>query len=195
MRTSAATNVPRLSPPNSLTAFSLQPPSRRVAFTLIELLAVMLIICFLIAAIGSAYMHARKVAWKEKARDTGRQLAAAWNIRLADDHEFPITALVDTTPVNETGETVRDVDFDTTPTNMVILNVNINNRTYFEQNADQRVNGLRDKWKQLFHVRLDANYSGKIAHPVLTGTVVRANVIVWSDGARPGVPKEAIVVW
>ena len=164
---------------------------RRRAFTLIEMLAVITIICLLIGVAVNAMMAARKTAWKQTARATAKQLARAWNTRLENDSRFP-----DTGPGNSTGWDASassygsgDWKFDTTASNMVVLNLSI----HFDQNTDNQANGLRDHWGHYYHIILDRNYDGKIANPVAGGGDIHANVVVYSDG--PGPTADMIIVW
>ena len=56
--------------------------ARRAGFTLVELLIVILVISILIAVGFGAFQQARNTAWKQKSRDSARQIATAWNLRL-----------------------------------------------------------------------------------------------------------------
>ena len=169
--------------------------ARRRAFTLIEMLAAITIICLLIGVAVSAFAAARTAAWKNKARATARQLAAAWNLRLQADARFPIDAPI--TPPYPGGSS--DWSFDSTANNMSVLNSNANNVVYFEQNTTEQsangaVNGLRDHWGNFYHVILDANYDGQITLPSNAGGgLIQANVVVWSTG--PGPTKDVVIAW
>jgi type II secretory pathway pseudopilin PulG len=149
-----------------------------------ELLVVILIIGIL-ASIGvGLYIQARNTAWKERARDTARQIAIAWNVRLLDDHKFPdaIVLLYPSQP------------FQTTAANMAILNSNAYSRIYLEQSAEQRINGMRDKWGNFFYVQLDTTYSGAIKDPRDASATINANVVVWSKGPHPSDPADSYCV-
>lgn len=190
--------------------------SSRAAFTLVEMLAVLLIISVLASVALGAYWKARDTAWREKTRDTARQLAIAWNMRLVDDAKFPdaksfdLTASVvtdsGTVPASATdspGDPNALATFATTPLNMALVCVASNNtqsRIYFEQNAAQRASilnggGLKDHWNNFFYVRLDKHYDGKIPNPTNSTTSIRANVIVWSTGKRPDHMNEWILAF
>lgn len=152
-----------------------------MGFTLIEMLAVILIIAIL-ATIGlGLYQQARNAAWKQKARDSARQIATAWNLRLIEDHAFPATTAFVADPVYNT-DAPQSITFETGTNNMMVLN---STKIYLEQNADQRKYGMKDKWGQSFHVRLDMNFDGVVTSP-LDNTPIHANVVVWSLGPYPG---------
>ena len=160
-----------------------QKSTLRAGFTLVELLTVILIISVLAAACIGIYQQARNAAWKEKARDTARQIATAWNVRLMDDHAFP-AAIIATQP------------FYTTAANMAILNDYAANRIYLEQNADQRIidtpptHGMKDRWGNFYKVQLDVTYKGTVPNP-LGGPDINANVVVWSLGPTPASPSSS----
>ena len=174
-------------------------PARRRAFTLIEMLAAIAIICLLIGVAVSAFAAARTAAWKNKARATARQLAAAWNLRLQADGRFPDHTLFDPADPDPSAGSYAGYDwkFSTTAANMSILNSNANNVVYFEQNgteqsANGQVNGLRDHWGNYYHVILDFNYDGQILNPI-DNSPIQANVVVWSTG--PGPTKDVVIAW
>jgi prepilin-type N-terminal cleavage/methylation domain-containing protein len=169
-------------------------------FTLIELLTVIVIIGIIFSSITIAYQHARTAAWKEKARDTARQLATAWNLRLQDDREWPATSANYQTVFDSADLANNDLTFQTTPANMSLLGSTNNpqSKIYFDQNADQRANGLRDHWGNLFSVRLDLDYDGQVLNPTNGASdtaVIKANVVVWSTGPKPGVKEQWVVAW
>ena len=164
-------------------------PRPRAGFTLIEMLTVLLIIALLASIAFGAFQAARTTAWKQKARDAGRQLAIAWNLKMQDDGKFPSMAAFDTSAVGSDGS---EITFDATGYN---LTNSLNGaRTYFEATTDQQHNGLRDHWGQLFHVRLDADYDGQVKDPANSAQYIHANVVVWSDGP-PGRSNAQIVIW
>ena len=181
-------------------------PAAAAGFTLIEMMAVLLIICILVSLAIGAYWKARDTAWREKARDTARQLAIAWNMRLVDDTKFP-DSIPDSGNNSVSGApSVNPADgleptFATTGANMALVCVASNNtqsRVYFEQNATQRSltlsGGLKDHWDHYFYVTLDKDYDGTIKSPV-DGSTIHANVIVWSMGKRPDKKEEWVVAF
>jgi prepilin-type N-terminal cleavage/methylation domain-containing protein len=163
--------------------------ARNSGFTLIELLVVITIISILVVASIGIYNQAQIAAWKQKSRDTARQLAVAWNARLMEEHTFPVAALTATSVAKYTDP--NSLTFETTTNNMVPLT----SSGSLDQNAEQRQKGMRDKWGRTFLVRLDTDYDGIVTHPVDL-TSVHANVIAWSLGPNPSNPSNSwVVVW
>lgn len=159
---------------------------RRSGFTLLELLSVLLIIGVIISIAFGAFVQARTTAWKQKARDSARQIATAWSTRLVENRAFPSASAFTADPVYDTDP--NSFTFETTTNNMAVLN-------YIDQNAEQRLNGMKDKWGRFFHVRLDTNYDGTVLSP-LDASLIRANVLVWSLGPTPLYPSNSwIMVW
>ena len=162
-------------------------PRRSSAFTLIEMLVVILIISILTAVTLGIYQQARNTAWKQKTRDSARQIATAWNVYLMDNHGFPSA----TNFTLYTGTPNVEITFPSSNVNMTVLN---GPKIYLEQSADQRRNGMKDKWNNPFNIRLDMNYDGMVLNPI-DGTTINANVIVWSTGPSPANPNTWVVVW
>ena len=166
--------------------------AKRTGFTLVEMLVVLVIIAVLIAAVMGALRSARQMAWRTKARDTARQLVAAWNLHLIDYREFPKqSALRD--PV--TG------GFAASSANLEKLNAD--KKIYLELSENERQDGLRDKWKRHFGFNLDFDYNGEIDNPApevyeskaKDYKVVRATAIAWSEGPDPKLKRKWIVQW
>jgi len=171
--------------------------NRKTAFTLAELLVSLTVIGILATLGVGSFWKARDTAWREKTRDTARQLAVAWNMRLVDDGQFPVfTVDTSVTPPTAPSTIQNAMVFATTPINMAQVCVSSNNvqkRIYFEQNAAARVYGLQDHWGNYFYVALDTSYTGTIASPTNTSSVIHANVVVWSTGKTPSNPNSWIV--
>jgi len=147
------------------------------------MLGVILIIGILAAALIGLYQQSRNAAWKERARDSARQIAIAWNLKLMDDHAFPSSVSFKdingaVLPLNTT-----EITFPSSSTNMAVLN---STKIYLEQSAEQRSinSGMKDKWGNYFNVRLDLNYDGMVKDPrdPSGATLINANVVVWSQG-------------
>ena len=62
---------------------------RKSGFTLVEMIAVLLILAILSAALTAGLGTARNKAWRAKARETCRNVCEAWNLYLVDMHKFP----------------------------------------------------------------------------------------------------------
>jgi len=180
--------------PNSLGA-SLQPNSLGRAscrgFTLVEMLVVVVIISILVASGVGIYSQARIAAWKERTRDTARQIAVAWNQRLLDDGTFP-TASLDA--FKDSSVLSGAYVFQTLTNTMCILNSNnngpllhgiITSYIYIDQSAAERQAGMLDHWGQPFYVQLDTTYKSRVINPIDKTTVINANVLVWSMGPNP----------
>ena len=157
------------------------------------MLIVIVIISLLTAALIGVFQQVRNSAWKQKARDSARQIAVAWNIKLLDDHTFP--------PANSVYQptAVTPLTFQTSVSNMVLLN---STKIYLEQNAlqrstnpsDSKTAGMRDHWGNLFYVQLDTSYSGIVNDPIDPSKTISANVIVWSTGPNPANPASSFCV-
>ena len=142
------------------------------------MLAVVLIISIL-ATIGfGTFQQARNAAWKQKARDSARQIATAVNLYLMDHRAFP-------------SNTTGSATFQTTKENMAFLNssvVDTKVRIYLDQDTAQRLNGMNDRWGNPFNVQMDVNFTGSVPNP-LAGCpnqpdTLNANVVVWSWGPK-----------
>ena len=149
-------------------------------FTLMEMLAVIVIICILMTVSMGVYKQVRNVAWKGKTRDSARQIATAWNLSLLENQSFPLAALA---PVGTVSGSY--LTFQTTTNTMMILN---SSKIYLEQSADQKRNGMKDKWGHCFNVQIDQNYGGTVEDPANpSAPKINANVVVWSYGPNgPG---------
>ena len=173
-----------------------QPPCgkrSRAAFTLIEMIVVLLIIAILMAATITGLSRARNNAWRIQARETCRQICEAWNSYLLDEREFPsMPEGAETTYANlkailgESGET------DESPT--VYLELKESERT-----AD---GGLQDHWGNFYKFTLDTDLDGEVKNPYpsangLSSDIVKATSIAWSMG-HPKYDKRddrKIVTW
>lgn len=167
-------------------------------FTLIEMVAVLLIIALLAAAITGGLASARYRAWRTQARESCRQLSQAWGAYLLDERKFP----------EELG-TAQKVRAEYDNIKYVAGEVG-SKRVYFELSEAEKESGggLRDHWKQLISFSLDTDYDGVVQnpHPEAFGNDdggsdkyanIRSPAIAWSEGD----PKKAkrkdnpIVAW
>ena len=171
----------------------------RAGFTLMEVLVVLVIIAILIASLFTGLQAARQMAWRTRARDTTRQLVQAWNLHLNDTRAFPAQQRF-------TGEKPEG-GYAAKPANLALLN---DGRIYLElseieRSADDRKNGLRDRWGNLLGFNLDFDYDGKVENPAPEAVgktpddkdqgLVLATAIAWSQGQSPEVRRKWVVQW
>ena len=166
----------------------------RAGFTLVEMLAVILIAAILIASLFNGLTAARQMAWRTRARDTARQLVQAWNLHLNDARAFPAQQKF-TGAKTEGG-------YAASPENLAMLN---DGRVYLELSEEDREYGLRDKWKRAMGFNLDFDYDGKVANPAPEAlekakdgahmASVQATAIAWSQGPNPEVKRKWVVQW
>lgn len=173
-------------------------------FTLIEMVAVVLILSLLMAAMVTGLSRARNAAWRVQARETCRELCEAWNAYLLEERAFPEKKEFDLDGGNSipaTADNIRFLSGKSDVTSKVYLELNEE-----EKNKDKR-DGLKDHWGNRIYFMLDFDYAGEIdnPHPAANGlgnnTKVRASAIAWSPGSdtKGGqkMPREDrwIVVW
>ena len=165
---------------------------RKSGFTLIEMIAVLLILAILSAALTAGLGAARNKAWRAKARETCRNISEAWNLYLVDMHKYPYDK-------NGGQELKANKD---NMTWLVNPEKNRLNRTYLEMDDKEKDEGLNDHWGQPLLFSLDTDYDGLVANPYPNIRdpaipTVKAASIAWSKGD----PKRAkrddnpIVVW
>ena len=170
-------------------------------FTMIEMVAVLLILAILAAAVTGGLSKARDRAWRTQARETCHQLAQAWNAYLVDERKFPDglgTGEGVLTEYDKIKYLVGEVD-----SGRVYLEL-----TDKEKEGKAQGGGLRDPWRQLFSFTLDLDYDGLVKNPYPDAFVdegddsekykkVRASSIVWSEGnpKRANRKDNPIVVW
>jgi len=172
-------------------------------FTLIEMVAVLLILALLSAAITGGLSKARARAWRTQSRETCRQLSQAWNLYLTDERAFPAD-LGNAQKVKALYENIRYVS-EGTASGRVYVEL-----TDKEKESEKNGGGLRDHWKQLIYFSLDTDYNGMVENPHPEVFIeeddeeklkkfknVRASSIVWSEGdpRRAGRRDNPIVVW
>lgn len=164
---------------------------RKSGFTLIEMIAVLLILSILAAALTAGLGTARNKAWRAKARETCRNICEAWNMYLLDMRKFP--KLGDGQKLEANSKNMEC---------LVDSSKNRLNRTYLEMDEKEKDEGFKDHWGQPICFSLDTDYDGQVVNPypkVREPPVakVKATSIAWSDGD----PKRAkrddnpIVVW
>lgn len=174
-----------------------QPPCgkrSRAAFTLIEMIVVLLIIAILMAATITGLSRARNNAWRMQARETCREISEAWNAYLLDMREFPSMSEGAATTHDNLKEIIGEGE-----TKTVYLEL----KKKEKESGDD--GGLRDHWGDLYHFTLDTGYEGEVKNPypeansLPSGTKVKATSIVWSFGGLPEddarYNNKRIVVW
>lgn len=144
-------------------------------FTLIEMIAVLLILALVAAAVTSGLAKARERAWRLRARDTCRQLCEAWNMYLVDEHRFP----------EELGN-AQKVKTDKTTLSHLSGGAK-SGRMYLELDDKRDKDGLLDHWGQPISFSLDTDYDGVVDNPYPKAfdpeiPKVRASSVAWSDG-------------
>ncbi len=161
-------------------------------FTLIEMVAVLLILALLAAAVTGGLSKARARAWRTQTRETCRQLCQAWNTYLLDERKFP----------DDLGA-AKEVKAEYEKIKYLAGGVEAA-RIYLELTDLEKETGLCDHWRQLLLFSLDMDYDGLVdnPHPEVFGDgrqaeKVRAASIAWSEGdPRKAKRKDnPIVAW
>lgn len=170
-------------------------------FTLIEMVAVLLILALLAAAVTGGLAKARDKAWRTQARETCRQLTQAWNAYLVDERKFP-SELGNAKEVKAEYENIKYLAGGS-GAKRVYLEL-----TDKEKEDKDKGGGLYDHWRQPLLFSLDMDYDGIVENPHPEAFVdkggstrkfekVRAASIAWSEGdpRRAGRRDNPIVVW
>ena len=148
---------------------------RAGGFTLVEMIAVLLILALLAAAVTGGLARVRENTWRLRARDTCRQLCAAWNMYLVDEHKFP----------SELG-TAQKVKADKKSLSHLLGEAS-SKRVYLELDDERDKDGLLDHWGQTLSFSLDTDYNGLVDNPYPDAfdpelPEVRASSVAWSEG-------------
>lgn len=165
--------------------------NNKSGFTLIEMIAVLLIIALLAAASTTGLSKAKDKAWRTQTRELCRQLNQAWNEYLTDERQFPSEL------GNAKGLTSE------------YKNIKYVAEKYIEltdKEKDAATGGLRDHWNGYIYFSLDADYDGFVDNPAPEARAVdeddveklakvAATSISWSKGKDPKRTKKWIVVW
>ena len=165
---------------------------RNSGFTLIEMVAVLLILAILAAALTAGLASARNKAWRTQARETCRELCTAWNAYLLDVRKFP----KDLGNANDLEAKYEKLKFIVDP------DENRFQRIYMEISEKERDTGLLDHWGRLIRFSLDTDYDGEVDNPYPNAfeppiSKAKATSIAWSDGdpRREQRDDNPIVIW
>lgn len=178
---------------------------RRSGFTLVEMLAVIVILSILMGAMSTAISAARRNAMRSAARESARQLANAWTVYLNDQGSFPDKQDFES-PAG------ADDTFYATPKNIGgLLNcqyiknkgkkVPISSSVIYYEATKKEIErsgtessgysytgtGVMDRWKNLISFTLDFDLDGSLVTP-FEGAKVKAPALAMSTG---GCPRES----
>ena len=165
---------------------------RNSGFTLIEMIAVLLILAILAAALTAGLANARNKAWRTQARETCRELCTAWNAYLLDIRKFP----------KDLGKASGlKADYDHLKW-IADPDENRFKRIYFEMSAKERETGFLDHWGRMIKFSLDTDYDGEVENPYPNAfdppiPKAKATSIAWSEGdpRREKRDDNPIVIW
>ena len=165
---------------------------RNSGFTLIEMVAVLLILAILAAALTAGLANARNKAWRTQARETCRELCTAWTAYLLDVRKFP----------KDLGKASGlKADYDHLKW-IADPDENRFKRIYIEMSAKERDTGFLDHWGGMIKFSLDADYDGEVENPYPNAfeppiSKAKATSIAWSEGdpRREKRDDNPIVIW
>ena len=173
--------------------------SDRSGFTMIEMVAVILILTLLIAVLVPSLSRARLGAWRVQAREACRELCGAWGAYLLDVRSFEAVpeSFGSKDGTKATSDNLKEIATGKGESPKIYIELNDT-----EREADDETGGLRDHWGQLLLFSLDKDYDGKVDNPYpaangLTDAKVKGSAIAWSLG-HPKYDKRAdrkIVIW
>lgn len=165
--------------------------SRKSGFTMIEVLASLLIISVLLSATAVGITGAQRSAKLAKSRDTARQVATAWSIYLLDNRSFPKQNTLSTGALPSGATPSGGPFFPMNHSNMDKLNSSGSGKSYLEFSNKELAKGASsakvcDAWDNPIYFALDFDYDGKIDSPSkeATGKVmaVKASAMAVSFG-------------
>ena len=173
---------------------------RKSGFTLIEMIAVLLILAMLAAALTAGLSNARNKAWRTQARETCRELCTAWNAYLLDCRKFPDNIRNNGKELDAEYENLKWI---VSPEWMEKEERKKHSgRIYLELSESEKNNGLIDHWGQTMKFSLDTDYDGQVDNPypaVFEPPVSKAKAtsIAWSNGdpRRANRDDNPIVIW
>ena len=158
---------------------------RKSGFTLVEMLAVLVIIALLAAALTFGLSRARNSAWRHKALETCTQLCTAWDTYLLDVHKFPFTISSNGKKFSADYENLKWI------VSPEWLSKEEQKRhtgkIYLEISKEEKEKGLKDPWGNPIWFSLDMDYDGEVENPYPNAfdppvAKAKGNVIAWSDG-------------
>ena len=180
------------------------PQSSRKAFTLVELLVVVVIIALLIGLLLPALANIRTRVWRQRATAEARQIVAGIQAYNSDYSRWPVAAdytryLTDSvftaTILSNIYEEVTDMPMVLRLQQRLAGNYGYSGpldsaegsgRSHLTVDPRHRdaSNNLCDPWGNVYQVRYDMNDDGQIPNPFASSTsvTVKASVIVWSAG-------------
>ena len=195
----------------------------RSGFTLVEMIAVILIVAILIGVVSAGLNTARENVWRTRARDTARQLVDAWNLYLLDNRAFPeeselkvggvkgaafgipatIKALKPLRP--ETGAQYLELSFDEAYKHKKgTSKAELSGIGGKGMKKDDNEVALFDRWRQPICFNLDFDYDGYVDVPSYITKKrgakggkprVKANAAAWSMGPPARKGKKWVAAW
>lgn len=164
--------------------------NKQHGFTLVELLAVMMIIAILIGFLFPVFQKIRDTVRKAKAREDVYQIQVAWQQYYTDNRILP-------------DEYITQMDSNGIKT--------LNNPVhYIDLTQSQQGEGFKDYWGGIYQVRIDNGQGGDIAYdgiirvpfgPGGSMIEVQKSVCAWSKGKKNGLngsdddPSDDIKGW
>lgn len=167
-------------------------------FTMVEMVAVVLILSLLIAASSTAISGARKSALRAHSRETARQLAAAWTQYATDQGRFPDKSkftggegsVFQANPDNigkrlntqylSNGDPVPEKEniiyFEASEAEVKRVGSSLKTATYSGT-------GIIDRWKKPIYFTLDFYLDGQIDSPLGEGKI-NASALAFSTGGE-----------
>ena len=188
-------------------AFTRKSASSRKAassagFTMVEMIAVVLILSLLMGVSSAAISGARRTAYRTHSLDTVRQLVSAWQTYLMDQGKFPdrskfhdkagdifvaspynIGALLNTQYFNN-----KKGEFDISkpvPNSIVYFETSEKEveRSGSSGNYSYNGTGIIDRWKNQIYFTLDFDLEGTVENPV-TGKKVTGSALAMSSAGK-----------
>ena len=154
---------------------------KNIAFTLIEMLVVMVIIVVLVGLLFPVVQMAKTQAEQSRARESVNQMAAAFRAYFVEIGRCPSPPAA---AFYSGGAPAGSADFYLT-TNIF---ANSSGITFYDYSTKDVVsnatyNGLLvDPWKNAYRCRMDTNYTGSVTDPLDPSLVLQWSYAIWSMG-------------